>query len=326
MAERKFEDKPAVRAEVPLLVGLVGPSSSGKTVSALRLASGMQRVTGGEIFCIDTESNRALHYADHFKFRHIAFGAPFSPLDYLAAIEHAKKRGARIVIVDSASHEHEGPGGVLEWHETEVQRLSGGDRAKADRVNMLAWSAPKAARRRLINTVTQLGVSAIFCFRAKEKIKPVKGGQPIELGFMPIGGEEWVFEMTMNCLLYPGSKGFPTWNTEQAGERTIIKLPAQFRGLFAPNNHQLDETIGQSMAEWAKGGAAPTRTFEETDALGDESAPQGDPDGEPPATDDAASQADGEPTGKASEEPCWEPVGGGKCKRERGHTGPHIRG
>jgi len=270
MAERKFEDKPAVRAEVPLLVGLVGPSSSGKTVSALRLATGMQRVTGGDIHLIDTEGKRSLHYAEHFKFRHIIFDAPFSPLDYLLAIEHAKKKGAKIVIVDSASHEHEGPGGVLEWHDRLTGELAEKWKTSRDSAQISAWAEPKAARRKLINTVLQLGVSAIFCFRAKEKIKPVKGKAPAELGFMPIGGEEWVYEMTMNCLLYPGSKGMPRWVTDKVGERQIIKLPAQFRALFQPENKQLDEEIGQRMAEWAKGGAAPTKT------IGDE-APESEP-------------------------------------------------
>jgi hypothetical protein len=37
--------------------------TSGKTVSALRLACGIQRVTPGEIFIVDTEGRRALHYA-----------------------------------------------------------------------------------------------------------------------------------------------------------------------------------------------------------------------------------------------------------------------
>jgi ABC-type sulfate/molybdate transport systems ATPase subunit len=44
---RKFEFVPAVRASVPLLVGLYGPSGGGKTFSALRLATGIQEVTGG---------------------------------------------------------------------------------------------------------------------------------------------------------------------------------------------------------------------------------------------------------------------------------------
>ena len=186
---RTFEDAPATRERVPLMVGLVGPSGGGKTMSALRLATGVQRVTGGEIFVIDTEARRSLHYAKDFKFRHVPFSAPFGPLDYLAAIEHCVRRGAKVVIVDSMSHEHEGPGGVLESHAVETKRLAAAWKVTEKAAQMSAWAKPKGERRRMINSILQMPVSAIFCFRAKEKIKIVKGKDPEPLGFMPIAGE-----------------------------------------------------------------------------------------------------------------------------------------
>jgi hypothetical protein len=253
---RTFEDRDAVREQVPLLVGLTGASSSGKTLSALRLAAGMQKITGGDIFCIDTESKRALHYADQFNFRHVEFTAPFSPLDYLAAIEHCTKAGAKTVIVDSASHEHEGPGGVLEWHDAETERLAALWKVPPGKAQLSAWQKPKAARRRLLNTVLQLGINAIFCFRAKQKLKIVKGEDPLEMGWMPICGEEFAFEMTVNCLLYPASGGVPTWKSDMLGERTMMKLPVQFEEVFR-EPRPLDENIGIELAEWARGGLTP---------------------------------------------------------------------
>lgn len=254
MSKRVFEDVEATRTAVPLMVGMVGPSGGGKTYSALRLATGIQRVTGGDIFVIDTESRRSLHYANQFKFRHVHFEAPFGPLDYLAAIEHCVKRGAKVVIVDSMSHEHEGPGGVLEQHAAEVQRMSGGDAAKAERVKLGAWAVPKAARRRMINTILQMPVSSIFCFRAKEKLKIERGKEPTPLGFMPIAGEEFIYEMTLNCLLLPKAGGVPTWNSREVGEQATMKLPQQFEQLFA-DAVPISEDHGESMARWAEGGA-----------------------------------------------------------------------
>src|SRR5207247_474633 len=159
---RTFADSPAVRSHVPVLLGLYGASGGGKTFSALRLAAGIQRVQGGDVYVIDTEANRALHYADKFRFRHVPFGAPFSPADYLDAIQHCVGKRAGVVIVDSMSHEHEGPGGVLEMHDAELTRLSRGDDSARDRNNMRAWVRPKAERRRLINTILQLPASMIF--------------------------------------------------------------------------------------------------------------------------------------------------------------------
>lgn len=263
---RTFDDRPAVREKTPLLIGIVSPSGAGKTMSALRLATGIQRVTGGDIGVIDTEARRALHYADKFRFRHLPFGAPFSPLDYLAAIEHFHNKGVGTIVVDSTSHEHEGPGGVLEMHEAALDRMAGNDFEKRERMNMLAWSKPKQQRRKLINTILQMSCNFIFCFRAKEKMKMVPGKKPVALGFQAISGDEWIYEMTLKCLLLPGANGIPTWRSEMPGEQQIIKLPEQFRSFFA-NNPQLSEDIGQQLAAWAAGSSTATADPPSADAL-----------------------------------------------------------
>ena len=246
---RTFADTEARRVQVPLMIGLTGPSGSGKSMSALRLATGIQRVTGGDIFAIDTESRRLLHYADNFKFRHVPFDAPFSPLDYLTAFEHCVAKGAKTIIADSMSHEHEGPGGVLELHETEM----GGNYQK----QFVAWAKPKAMRRRLINEMLRMDCNFVLCYRAREKLKIVRNAQgkqePQPRGWQPIAGEEYVYEATLNCLLLPASNGVPCWQPEHDNEG-MIKLPAQFRGIFK-DGPQLSEDIGVKLAEWSKGGA-----------------------------------------------------------------------
>lgn len=263
---RQFTAALAVREQVPLLIGLMGPSGGGKTFSALRLGTGIQEITGGDICVIDTEARRALHYADQFKFRHIQFDAPFGSLDYLAALQFAAKQsGGGVVIVDSMSHEHEGPGGLIDLQDQEMRRLAGDDYGtyKAERFNMLAWQKPKSARRRLINGLLQLNANFIFCFRAKESAKPMKvegqGGRTrteiVPQGFVPIAGDEFVFEMTMNALLLPGAGGVPTWRSDIMGEKKMIKLPEQFRRLM-DEPRQLDERMGRDLATWARGGSA----------------------------------------------------------------------
>lgn len=256
LPKRSFIDAPAVRESVPLLIGLVGPSGSGKTYSALRLATGIQRVTGGDIYGIDTEARRALNYAEQFTFRHVPFSEPFGSLDYLVAIRHCVDKGAKILIIDSASHEHEGVGGCLDFQEKEMERLARGDLEKLDKIKMLAWQKPKAARRALLNGIVQLNASMIFCFRAKEKTKPIKqkGGKTevVEMGFQPIAGDEFLYEMTLNCLLLPNAGGVPSWQSEYVGERAVMKLPKQFRDLFE-QPEPLSEETGMRLAEWASG-------------------------------------------------------------------------
>jgi hypothetical protein len=83
------------------------------------------------------------------------------------------------------------------------------------------------------------------------------------MGFMPIAGEEFVFEQTLNALLLPGAGGVPSWSSEQVGERTMIKLPEQFASL-RDYKGPLDEKVGKKLALWAAGKARPGKQ-EQTD-------------------------------------------------------------
>jgi hypothetical protein len=263
---RNFTHRLATRDKTPLLVGIVGSSSSGKTYSALRLATGFQRVNPGPIFVIDTEAGRAKQYAKNkagvgFVFEHVPFGAPFGPLDYLDVIKYCIDNGATNIVIDSMSHEHEGAGGLLEMHAEEHKRMGGKQSTSG-----FAWTKPKSEHRRLINTILQFNCNFIFCFRARQKLdwnkKDAQGKRmdPEPLGFMPVGDETWMYEFTMQALLYPGSRGVPTWKSDMPGEKEhVIKLPGFFESAFA-SNPQLSEDVGEALAKWAIGDA-PTETL-----------------------------------------------------------------
>jgi hypothetical protein len=97
----------------------------------------------------------------------------------------------------------------------------------------------------------QLDCNFVMCFRAKEKAKP-KGQELIDLGWMPIGGEEHLYEMTLRALLPPNADGVPVFQADRPGERLVYKLPAQFRDMFS-QPHALCEADGEAMARWAAG-------------------------------------------------------------------------
>jgi ribosomal protein S25 len=258
LPERNFVIQHAIRSEVPLFFGLFGPSNSGKTFSALRIARGIQKVKPGPIMFLDTENRRALHYADMFDFEHIDFRPPFGSLDYLKALQDIESANPSCIIVDSMSHEHDGEGGLIDYQEKEVFRMAGNDYEKQKRVQGLAWSKPKQARRKLLNGILRLNTNIIFCFRAKQSTKPVKNPKTgkqefVQFGFVPIAGDEFSFEMTINCFLPPHSRGIPDWNSDLPGERLMMKLPEQFIGEFDRPGIQLDESIGEELAIWAKG-------------------------------------------------------------------------
>lgn len=250
---RTFAIKPGKRGGLPVLIGITGPSSSGKTFSALRLAVGMQRVTGGGLTVIDTEGERALQYADLFKFDYIKFTAPFGPLDYLAAIEDAVKDGAKNIVVDSMTHEHNGEGGVMDQSDTFLNDRCGDDYTKRKKQFMLSLVKPKGERKKLNSRIVQLGINAVFCYRAQEKFKPAKGGgEPEDHGWQPETTSPLHYDMMARFLLPPGSDGYPIIKSDNKYERLHTKNPEQFRGWWA-NGMQLTEDVGERMANWASG-------------------------------------------------------------------------
>ena len=256
-----FQFRPARREQAPLLIGVAGPSGSGKTASALKLARG---IVGGDegIYLVDTEGSRAKHYACaageepgpfRFRFEHLDFTAPFSPDRYLEAIAAATASGARVVIVDSMSHCHEGAGGLLDAHEQELERMAGSDLNKRERVKFTAWIKPKAANGRLVNAILQMRCHMIFTLRAKDKIAIVKGRdgktEPVQVGWTPICTDRFEYEMTTMLMLPPGAQGVPDLSLE------ATKIHAHHKAFFPPGE-PISEAAGAALAAWARGGAS----------------------------------------------------------------------
>lgn len=240
-----FSFRPAVRENVGLLLGLAGSSGSGKTYTAMRLASGM---AGAKPFCvIDTEAGRAKHYADQFKFDHGDLKPPFSPAAYSEAIAAADSAGYPVIVVDSCSHEHAGEGGILDMQEAEFQRMGG-----RDAVKMTSWIKPKGEHRKFASKLLQVRAHLILCFRAEEKIEMVRVEGKMEVrkkqtatgldGWVPICEKTLPYELTASFLLMAAKPGVPL----------PIKLQEQHRALF-PLDQPITEESGQRLAAWAAG-------------------------------------------------------------------------
>ncbi len=249
-----FQFRSAIREEVGLLMGLIGPSGGGKTFTAMRLAKG---ICGDKPFAvIDTEAGRAKHYADLFKFDHGDLKPPFRPEAYAEAIKAADDAGYKAVIVDSCSHEWAGEGGILDWQEEELTRMAGDDYRKRESYKMASWIKPKGAHKQMIQRLLQVRTNLILSFRAEEKIKMEKDSngkmQIIPLGFQPICSKELPYELTVSFLLTPDKPGIPQ----------PIKLQEQHRKLF-PLDKQINEESGKMISEWAAGGKKPEPKKEE---------------------------------------------------------------
>ena len=235
----------ARRENTSLLIGIAGASGSGKTFSAMELATG---ICDGEPFkVIDTEARRALHYADDFDFEHSSLEPPFHPSKYLDAVREAAKRGFRAAVVDSASHEWEGEGGVLDMADNDPAKKPSN------------WIKPKAAHKKFVNGMLQAGINIIFCLRAAEKIAvlpdPNKPGKTVvsQLGWQPICEKRFPYEMTCAFTLAPENPGIVNLGLPH-------KLQDQHRAAF-PVGHHIGRAGGALLGKWARGEAleAPNR-------------------------------------------------------------------
>jgi hypothetical protein len=251
--------QPAVRKQVGLMVMLAGASGTGKTLSALRLAVGLAGPDGVIAFC-DTENDRALYYADRFKFSHLSLSEPFRPEKFEAAAVAAQQQKAVVFICDSFSHEHVGPGGLLDYHEEELTRLVERQREQAERyrrdfnesdarerMKASAWIKPKGEHKHMLQRLWQLNTHILICCQAEKKIALSKNDKGktewIDQGLQPICGADIPYAMTMSFML----------NVEKPGVPVVIKPLLDNLKPLIPLDRPMDEALGTRLAAWARG-------------------------------------------------------------------------
>lgn len=255
-----FAFRPAVRQDTPLIVGLAGPTKSGKTMSAHRLATGL--ANGGVVAMLNAEGARGHQYADKYKYLACDIEPPYSPSRYTEALRAVKELNPAVLIVDSASHMHDGPGGLLEMHDDELDRMAGKDSGKRDRMTWTAWIKPKKEENEFIYTMLGLKCPVILCFRAKEKIKIVSGKPPVDLGWQPIASDRISFETIFTLVLPPHCKGVP--------DLSISEMREPF-DTIVPEGRAIDEQLGRDLAAWASG-KSPNAQIEGVEYISDKQA------------------------------------------------------
>lgn len=261
-----FQFKPAKRENVKLLISLAGASGSGKTKTALEIAMGLS--PSGRIAVIDTEADRALHYAGEYSFMHAGMSPPFRPSRFEEGVIAAEKSGAEVLIVDSFSHEYAGEGGIMDWADelaegTPKPGITNPRTDKRDKdwwKDWLKkpvpgpgnWKEPKLAHKEMVNKFLQAHIHLIFCLRAEEKIKIIEPTaengyktQIVPLGWMPIAEKRFAYEMTLSFTLDPSDPGKPKYNLPH-------KVQDQHRPFF-PEGRYISREAGAKLAAWAHG-------------------------------------------------------------------------
>jgi AAA domain len=263
---------PARRENVSLLIGIAGASGSGKSKSALELATGLAGPEG-KIAAIDTEARRLLHYAAEYRFDHMDMKPPFSPGAYQEAIGAADAAGYSVIVIDSASHEWEGEGGLHDMHDALIavqveaaRKAHNGswefDEGKTrERLSVGAWREPKALHKRFVQRLLQCRAHLIMCLRADEKmriekVKDERGRErtvivqakdmPPNERWSPICERRLPYELTLSLILTPQNPGIPI----------PVKLQDQHRP-FLPLDKQIGAESGRKLAAWARGDEPP---------------------------------------------------------------------
>lgn len=92
------------RKKAKIKMALQGSAGSGKTYSSLLLAQGLTNGDFSKIAIIDTENGSADLYAHLGNYNVLTLTPPFTPDNYIKAIDVCEKAGIEVIIIDSISH------------------------------------------------------------------------------------------------------------------------------------------------------------------------------------------------------------------------------
>ncbi len=258
-----FEIVQAKRESGPVTISIAGKSGSGKTYSALLVARGLVGDTG-KIVVIDTEGKRSLIYAEDTEiggFLHLHLAPPHSSDRMREAVTAAVDYGADCIIIDSASHEHDGVGGMLDFANQEEIRIG--------KKGFSQWIKPKMAHKKYVATALSAPCHVIFCLRQHEVTvvdAKKQGGRVGDKTISTVCDSQLVFEMTLAVVLETG--------THQAN---YVKVPKPLEAAIQ-NHAVLTVEHGRLLAgESAKGETAetPDRSIQELELEAETEAKKG---------------------------------------------------
>lgn len=227
-----MELRKAQKSKSKLRIGLAGTSGSGKTYSALLLASGM--TDWNKICIIDTENGSADLYDSLGEYNVITLKAPFSPERYIEAIQTAENAGMEVIIVDSITHEWDGEGGCLEI----VDKLGG---------RYQDWGKVTPRHARFIQAILQSKAHIITTVRKKQDYamtQDTNGRLKVEKkGLKEITREGFEYELTLSFDI---------------AQNHLATTSKDRTGLFMDKPEFLIiAEIGKALNAWAETGVVP---------------------------------------------------------------------
>ena len=160
MAKINLQIKHAKREQIHVKALIGGPSGSGKSYSALRVATGIagRLKAAGEndkIGYIGTEGMRDVLYASEFEYDVISL-EEYDPDHYEAALDAFLEAGYKIIVVDSMTH-------LWNWVQDQVQKQSRGDNT------FKLWGKYKKENNRIVEKILLAPAHIIVTGRGKDE-------------------------------------------------------------------------------------------------------------------------------------------------------------
>jgi hypothetical protein len=234
-----LEIRPAQREGARLVIGLAGWTGCGKTMTAILLAYGLADYDPTKVGFIDTENRRGSLLADVLQtadpptqvpFLIGDLVAPFSPQRYIDAIADFEKAGVEVLIIDSISHEHEGPGGLMD--------IAGEDNKY--------WNRAKFQHKKFVNALLQSSMHIIVCVRAREKVALGKGAngktEYQDAGLQPVTEKNLMFDMTASLMMY-----------DQGTRQEELKVPGALQAILNRGKGYITAADGKAIRDWVDG-------------------------------------------------------------------------
>jgi len=228
--------KKAVREQVWLKVLLSGASGSGKSYSALKLATGIAKKCGGEIAYIGTEGSRDKYYSNEFVYDLLQLEDPFTIDKYMQAIDMAVEGGYKILIIDSMSHE-------WKWLNDTHDKMPGN--------SFTNWGKLKPKHRLFMDKVLNSPIHIIATARGKDDwvLEDKNGKQvPKKVGMGQQQDKDIAYEYTVSLMI------------EQ--DTHIASADKDNTHLFDGRYEVLSEKDGERLYDWANTGDIPAPTKE----------------------------------------------------------------
>ena len=92
------------RKRAKIKMALQGSAGSGKSYSSLMIAKGLTSGDLSKVAVIDTENGSADLYVHLGNYNVLILTPPFTPENYIKAIEVCEQAGMEVIIMDSISH------------------------------------------------------------------------------------------------------------------------------------------------------------------------------------------------------------------------------